>query len=158
MNMPTNYTIYNEVTSKNISMLPSFAGIIPDRAKQDASQSKRYVCAFCDEMPQNVITRVVQLGINIIELCGNESPTYIKNLRLTLSTDIMPDLQIWKVVPADQYPLYEDCVDAFVINKNEANDYQGKMPFLIRETSTDTDDIGINQIYGGRCIGIIRKE
>ena len=29
-------------------MLPSFAGIIPDRAKQDASQSKRYVCAFCD--------------------------------------------------------------------------------------------------------------
>ena len=139
-------------------MLPSFAGIIPDRASDISPQSKAYICAFKDEMPQNVITRVVQFHLNTILFCGQESSTYIKNLRRTLKSDITPSLQIWKEVSIEQSQAYEEGVDAFVIDINEIDNYQGTRPFLISGISADHHLDCIYQKYQRQCLGFITNE
>jgi phosphoribosylanthranilate isomerase len=158
MNKQTSYNIYYKVTSETFPMLPSFAGIIPDRAGDTKPQGKAYICTFKDEMPQNIITRVVQFQLNTILLCGQESPTYIRNLRRTLTTDITPNLQIWKEVNNEKCQTYEDCVDAFVIDINEIDKYQGTHPILISGISANNDLDSLYQKYKGRCLGFITNE
>lgn len=98
-----------------INMVPTHAGIIPDRAEAPTDADAYRVGIFCDEMPQNIITRVVNYNLDAVQLCGNESPTLIRNLRHTLNPDIHPGIQFWKVLPADatdeQRRDYADCVD-----------------------------------------------
>ncbi len=158
MNTQTSYNIYYKVTSETFPMLPSFAGIIPDRASDISPQSKAYICAFKDEMPQNIITRVVQFHLNTILFCGQESPIYIKNLRRTLTSDIAPNLQIWKEVSIEQSQAYEEGVDAFVIDVNHIEKYQGPRPFLISGISADHHLDCIYLKYQRQCLGFITKQ
>ena len=123
-----------------VKMISSRAGIIPDYSEQrlreaplsspqggealDASNSSAFhlgtsplsmvsVGVFADDMPQNIVTRVVNYRLNAIQLHGNETPTLIRNLRATLTTPadgrpIAPGLQIWKAISiatADDLPL-----------------------------------------------------
>ena len=158
MNVQSNYKVYHEVASENFPMLPSLAGIIPDIASDTPIKAKTYICAFKDEMPQNIITRVVQFHLNAIALNGNESPTLIKNLRLTLTPDIVPNLQIWKTATVSQIQSYEDCVDAFIIDMSEIDEYKGKQPFLITGiTATDHMDSLFHK-YKSQCIGFVMKD
>lgn len=157
MDIQTDRKIYYEVASEDFPMLPSHAGIIPDRADESKSGSAAYICAFKDEMPQNIITRVVQFNISTIVLCGNESPTYINNLRHTLASDIMPDLAIWKVIAPHQSQAYEHCTDAIVIDVNETDQYKGKHPFLITGITGDDDIQALSHLNKEGCIGYIKK-
>lgn len=139
-------------------MLPSYAGIIPDRASDTTIKAKSYICAFKDEMPQNIITRAVQFRLNAIALNGNESPTLIKNLRLTLTPDIAPNLQIWKTVSVSQIQAYEDCVDAFVLDVSEVDKYKGKRPFLITGIAAADDIDSLYNKHRDQCLGFVMKE
>ena len=162
---------------RNVTMVPTHAGIIPDRINSQlstlSSQFKR-VGVFVDEMPQNIITRVVNFKLDVVQLHGHESPTVIRNLRTTLDPDIHPGIQFWKAISIsspddiDVCQMYEDCVDAFVFDTKctcmggsgqkfdwsilEA--YNGSKPFLLSGGIGLEDAERIKAFYHPRCIGI----
>ncbi len=147
--------IFWDKSPRNVTMIPTHAGIIPDRASSDFSKDKRskikFVGVFVDEMPQNMITRVFNYHLDIIQLHGNESPIMIRNLRATLDPDIRPGIQIAKAISIEnideisKYKEYEDCVDYFIFDtkcktvggSGEKFDwdllsaYDGTKPFLL---------------------------
>ena len=130
--------VFYAQSPRNVTMIPTNAGIIPDRANAQCTLSDvqyKRVGVFVDEMAQNIVTRVVNFRLDAVQLHGNESPTLIRNLRATLTTSptpagadasvcppIAPGLQIWKAISigtADDLALckkYEDCVDMFVFD------------------------------------------
>jgi phosphoribosylanthranilate isomerase len=127
--------VFWDKSPRNVTMIPTQAGIIPDRVALHHSSSEiqpagsettcrrpQRVGVFVDEMPQSIITRVVSYKLDVVQLHGQESPTLIRNLRATLDPDLRPGIQIWKAISissADdiaRYKDYEDSVDAFVFD------------------------------------------
>lgn len=127
--------VFWDKSPRNVTMIPTHAGIIPDRVALHHSSSEiqpagsettcrrpQRVGVFVDEMPQSIITRVVSYKLDVVQLHGQESPTLIRNLRATLDPDLRPGIQIWKAISissADdiaRYKDYEDSVDAFVFD------------------------------------------
>lgn len=107
-------------SSDYVSQVSVHAGTIPDRVGEEFSQLQteslhngRPLCGiFADEMIQNVVTRIYNYQLDYIRLDGNESPTYIRNLRATVIPDIRPNLKIIKRLHAeDVAAAYTDCVD-----------------------------------------------
>jgi len=147
--------IFWEHSPRNVTMIPTHAGIIPDRASTEVGKNTRerikLVGVFVDEMPQNIITRAVNYKLDILQLHGNETPLLIRNLRATIDPDIRPDIQIIKAISVNnaneiaKYKPYEDCVDYFLFDTKcktvggsgtqfdwrilEA--YDGKKPFIL---------------------------
>ena len=131
--------IFWDRSPRNVTMVPTQAGIIPDRAPSDLCEKTpkrpQRVGVFVDEMPQNIITRVVNYDLDVIQLHGHETPTMMRNLRATLDPDIRPAIQIWKAIAIAPSPSassaphpvchdtvaslvapYTDCVDAFLFD------------------------------------------
>ena len=125
-----------------VSMVSTHAGIIPDRSSADFTVDDAHralrIGIFADDMPQNIITRVVNYQLDVVLLIGHESPTMIRNLRRTLdpvATDgpsrqgegIRPGILIWKAVSeqpkvdSDLHRDYADCVDAFIPSTIRSN-------------------------------------
>jgi phosphoribosylanthranilate isomerase len=121
--------IFWERSPRNVTMIPTIAGIIPDRGSladvEDYHTPKR-VGVFVDEMAQNIITRVVNFQLDLVQFHGHESPTLIRNLRSTLDPDIRPGIQFIKAISvgcaADiaAYKDYADCVDYFLFDTKTA--------------------------------------
>jgi phosphoribosylanthranilate isomerase len=114
-------------SARFVSMVPSRAGILPDRAGEQYTRPQvKTVGVFVDDMPQNIITRVVSYRLDVVQLHGQESPTLVRNLRATLTAGgnkaIAPGLQIWKAISVgcredvEQWRQYADCVDAFLFD------------------------------------------
>lgn len=169
---------------RNVTMIPTHAGIIPDRGSlaalpsqpspRNAHRSPHSVGVFVDEMAQNIITRVVNFKLDVIQLHGHETPTLIRNLRTTLDPDIRPDIQIWKAISisnADDLAAcktYEDCVDAFVFDTrcasmggsgkqfdwNMLDAYEGQKPFLLSGGIGPDDAPRIKTFRHPQCMGI----
>ena len=123
--------IIQEEVSRHATMIPTHAGIIPDRVdqswKQEEQQSTntpKRMGIFVDEMAQNIITQVVNFHLDMILFDGDESPTYIRNLRRTLVPDIAPNIQFIKTIglcdeaDIEKYRKYEDCVDYFLFDES----------------------------------------
>lgn len=118
--------VFHPQSPRFVSLVPTNAGIVPDKAPADMSGSvvgtPRRVGVFVDDMPQNIITRAVLFSLDVIQLHGHETPTMIRNLRSTLHPDIRPGIQLWKAVSIgtaadfDVCRDYEDCVDAFLFD------------------------------------------
>lgn len=138
-----------------VSMLPTHAGIIPDRGSLNDEATQRIpkkVGVFIDDMPQNIITRIFGYQLDLVQLDGHETPTMIRNLRRTLDPDIRPGIQFIKTItdsqPADldSCKPYTDCVDYFMFRLHDAaslsllNDYTGTIPFLIDGLSPEDLD------------------
>ena len=162
---------------RNVTMIPTHAGIIPDRANSQlstlSSQFKR-VGVFVDEMPQNIITRVVNYKLDVVQMHGHEQPTVIRNLRATLDPDIRANIQFWKAISIsnrsdlDICKDYEDCVDAFVFDTKCAcmggsgqqfdwsvlADYDGEKPFLLSGGIGPDDAERIKAFHHPKCMGI----
>ena len=112
--------IFWEKSPRNVTMIPSHAGIIPDTtrlvANSETPSCYQRVGVFVDEMAQNIITRVVNFKLDVIQLHGHEEPTLIRNLRSTIDPDLRPGIQIWKAISIMDrnsvaiYKQYEDCV------------------------------------------------
>ena len=107
---------------RNVTMIPSNAGILPDRAMDMGDFKAKRVGVFVDEMPQNIITRVVNYKLDLIQLHGKETPTLIRNLRRTLDPDIRPGIKIIKafnIATAADFEAtkpYEGLVDYFLFD------------------------------------------
>lgn len=154
-----------------VRQISSRAGIIPDYSslehvdfnekstKQQVSKVKK-VGVFVDDMPQNIVTRVVNYHLDIIQLQGSESRIMVDNLRRTLDPDIRPGIQIMKSLTLqcaddlEKCKEYEGSVDYFLFDirtKNQnvedsttdwsiVDSYKGNIPFIL------SGDIGPNDV------------
>lgn len=160
-----------------VQMIPTGAGIIPDRGTLDeqcSATSFKRVGVFVDDMAQNIITRAVNYKLDLIQLHGNETPTLIKNLRATLDPDILPGIKFIKAIsvksPADidRYRDYEDGVDYFLFDTrcecvggsgrqfdwSVLDRYHGSRPFLLSGGIGPDDAERIKQINHPQFAGI----
>ena len=169
--------IFWDKSPRNVTMIPTHAGIIPDRGSISPLTSHSTplrVGVFVDEMPQNIITRVVNFQLDLVQLHGHETPTVIRNLRSTLDPDIRPGIKFIKAVSVMRrediaaYKDYEDCVDYFLFDTKcptvggsgnqfdwsilEA--YDGRIPFLL-SGGIGPDDAGrVRAFRHPKCVGI----
>ncbi len=162
---------------RNVTMVPTHAGIIPDRSSLSpltSHHSPLRVGVFVDEMPQSIITRVVNYQLDVVQMHGHESPTVIRNLRATLDPDFRPGIQFWKAVSIastddlNACEQYFNCVDAFVFDTRcdsvggsgrqfdwqllEA--YHGPVPFLLSGGIGPDDAARVKAFHHPQCIGI----
>lgn len=96
-----------------VHMISSQAGIIPDYSEERlrslrkqaaaeeasvgvAAEEKLRVGIFADDMPQNIVTRVYNYGLDVVLLLGDESAVMMDNLQRTLDPDIRPGIRIVK--------------------------------------------------------------
>ena len=174
--------IFWDKSPRNVTMIPTYAGIIPDRGSLTTpfpSESKeglepKYVGVFVDEMPQSIITRVVNYKLDLIQLHGHETPTMIRNLRRTLDPDIRPGVKFIKAISVGSrddiaaYSDYESCVDYFLFDtkcktvggSGEQFDwsvldaYDGDVPFLLSGGIGPDDAERVRNFHHPKCIGI----
>lgn len=142
---------------KFVRQISSRAGIIPDYGSREAAMGKETVqnesadgCfpqrfgVFADDMPQNIVTRVVNFKLTMVQLDGEESSVMVNNLRSTLDPDIraginiMKTLHIQSVEDLMQTREYEGSVDYFLfkvdtakVDLNVIKTYTGSTPFII---------------------------
>ena len=167
--------IFWKDSPRNVMMIPSHAGIIPDRASLSPlsqQSSPLRVGVFVDEMAQNIITRVVNFKLDLVQLHGNESPTLIRNLRRTLA-DIRPVKFIKAISVAcrkdiETYKDYADCVDYLLFDTkcpsvggsgnqfdwSALDAYDGDQPFLLSGGIGPDDAERIKSIHHPLFMGI----
>lgn len=166
--------IFWEKSPRNVTMIPSHAGILPDRAMDMGDFKAKRVGVFVDEMPQSIITRVVNFKLDLIQLHGKETPTLIRNLRRTLDPDIRPGIQVIKAINVScrediaAYKNYADCVDYFLFDTkcptvggsgnqfdwSVLEAYNGDIPFLLSGGIGPDDAERIKAFHHPKCIGI----
>jgi len=168
--------IFWEKSPRYVTMIPTHAGIIPDRVEdQDATFGQcRRVGVFVDEMAQNIVTRVVNFKLDLVQFHGHEEPTLIRNLRRTLDPDIRPGIQFIKAISVSsredilKYKDYEDCVDYFLFDTRSdtvggsgqqfdwsvLQAYDGEKPFLLSGGIGPADAGRIRSFHHPKCMGI----
>lgn len=162
---------------RNVTMIPTHAGIIPDRATLNTADTARCikrVGVFVDEMAQNIVTRVVNFQLDLVQFHGHETPTLIRNLRLTLNPDIRPGIQFIKAISVEkredieEYKKYEDCIDYFLFDTSSHSvggsgkhfdwslleAYDGQKPFLLSGGIGPDDVERIKAFSHPKCVGI----
>lgn len=149
-------------SERYVSQIASCAGIIPDYSSlsdlssDKLSQQKKgpVLCGvFANDMPQNIVTRVVNFNLDVVQLNGDESSVMIDNLRRTLDPDIhagikmMKRLVITKREDIENYKEYAEGVDYFLFDVQDnlkdwgiLEAYDGKVPFLV-SGNIGTEDI-----------------
>ncbi len=166
--------IFWDKSPRNVTMIPTYAGIIPDRGSDIGSFKAKRVGVFVDEMPQNIITRVVNYKLDLVQLHGHETPTLIRNLRRTLDPDIRPGVQFIKAISVGgcndiaAYKDYTDCVDYFLFDTkcptvggsgsqfdwSVLEAYDGDVPFLLSGGIGPDDAERVRNFHHPKCIGI----
>ena len=166
--------IFWKKSPRNVTMIASNAGIIPDRASllpPSSHQSPLRVGVFVDEMAQNIITRIVNFKLDIVQLHGHETPTLIRNLRRTLS-DIRPvkfmtAISVGSRDDIELYKNYTDCVDFFLFDTkcpsvggsgqqfdwSVLEAYNGDKPFLLSGGIGPDDVERVLAFHHPKCIG-----
>ena len=170
--------IFYKKSSRYVSQINTSAGIIPDRVsddmvKDDTSEVSR-VGVFVDEMMQNIVTRAYNFQLDYIQLHGDESVTYIDNLRRTLDPDIRPGIKIIKAISitnADDLKkaaLYEGHVDLLLFDTkcptvggsgeqfdwSVLDGYDGQLPFILSCGIGPEDVEKVKAFHHDKCIGI----
>jgi phosphoribosylanthranilate isomerase len=143
--------IFYPKSPRYVRSIPVSAGIVPDRAASLLRPRAKLVGVFVNEMPQTVVTHAYNYRLDYIQLHGNETPTYIDNLKRTLIPDILPDVKIIKAISireADdvkRWRQYEGHIDLLLFDtkcktvggSGEQFDwsvlsaYDGDIPFLL---------------------------
>ena len=140
-------------SGRYVSQIPSCAGIIPDYSSLSSlsqhnlsgREKKALLCGvFADDMPQNIVTRVVNFGLDIVQLNGDENEVMIDNLRRTLDPDIHAGIRIMKRIAVtcredmELYKDFADSVDYFLFDLQAGMDdwtlleaYRGDVPFFL---------------------------
>lgn len=172
--------IFYPKSPRYVRQISSNAGIIPDysslkeKATADDAGRIRRVGVFVDDMPQNIVTRVFNYHLDIVQLHGSESPVMIDNLRRTLDPDIRKGIKIMKAisVKSDDDILkckdYEGHVDYFLFDTKTPlkggsgeqfdwsvlQSYDGATPFLLSGGIGPDDARRVRAFSHPRCIGI----
>lgn len=170
--------IFWQKSPRYVQQISSRAGIIPDYSSLDgrkfSNERLKRVGVFVDDMPQNIVTRVYNYQLDIVQLHGSESPVMIENLRRTLDPDIRPDIKIMKALsietPSDlqQYKAYESVVDYFLFDTKTQlvggsgtqfdwsilSQYAGRIPFLLSGGIGPDDVERIKSFHHDQFLGI----
>lgn len=172
--------IFYPKSPRYVRQISSNAGIIPDysslkeKATADDAGRIRRVGVFVDDMPQNIVTRVFNYHLDIVQFHGSESPVMIDNLRRTLDPDIRKGIKIMKAisVKSDDDILkckdYEGHVDYFLFDTKTPlkggsgeqfdwsvlQSYDGATPFLLSGGIGPDDARRVRAFSHPRCIGI----
>ena len=156
--------IFHPESPRYVSQIRSRAGIIPDYSRFELQRkcgadeeekglvhSVKRVGVFVDDMPQNIVTRVVNYKLDIVQLHGSESVVMIDNLRRTIDPDIHPGILLMKALPVStaedikKYKEYIGHVDYFLFDANSSlpggsgkqfdwrvvDEYDGDVPFIL---------------------------
>lgn len=176
--------IFYPQSSRYVKMMPSNAGIIPDKAAMtldmcdDASREckKRVltVGVFVDDMFQNIVTRVYNYNLDCVQLHGSESRVMIENLRRTIVPDIRQDLKVIKTISISDKDDFKKCaeyegvIDLFLFDTackehggsgkqfdwDFLSAYKGDTPFLLSGGISMDDVDAIKSIKHPRMIGV----
>jgi phosphoribosylanthranilate isomerase len=159
-----------------VSQITSNAGIIPDYSSLCGNSvgDVKKVGVFVNDMPQNIVTRIVNYNLDIIQLHGQESPVMIDNLRATVDPDIHAGIKIMKAISIStrsdvaRYKEYIGHVDYFLFDTKTPlvggsgnqfdwsvlEAYDGDVPFLL-SGGIGPDDINrIKTFHHPMCMGI----
>lgn len=172
---------FRKDSERMVKMISSRAGIIPDysrerikrlKANKDINEfaqenSCRRMGCFADDMPQNIVTRVYNYNLDIVELWGEELPLMIDNLRNTLHPDIHPNIKIAKhcsvstIADVENLRQYADSADYLAISITEEalqgnvmSHYDCKLGFVLVYGSKNNSDSIINLLSHEKCMGI----
>lgn len=172
--------IFWSESPRYVSQISSHAGIIHDYPSLEkdgqphSSNRPRRVGVFVDDMPQNIVARVYNYDLDIVQLHGSESPVMIDNLRRTLDPDIRPDIKIMKAISVGsesdvaKYREYEGHVDYFLFDTKTPlvggsgskfdwsvlDGYDGQTPFILSGGISPDDVERVRAFDNPRCIGI----
>lgn len=135
-----------------VAQVPSHTGLLPDAATLPAAAGgPRRVGVFVDDSVQDIITRVVNFGLDCVQLHGDEPPTMLRNLRRSIAPDIRPGIKLIKAIGiggAEDFGKcaeYEDCADLLLFDTRcpgaggsgrqfdwtLLDSYRGSLPFLL---------------------------
>lgn len=168
-----------------VKQLPTKTGIIPDICSLDCNKKVNLaqiikdkeieLCGvFADDMPQTIVSRVVNFNLDIVQLSGSESPVMIDNFRRTICTDIRPNIKIIKTIRVASKSDFKQCADyeghvdyfLFDAKSNKADDdkkrfswnllnsYNGSTPFFLSGSIGEHDVKAIHSLKHSLCIGI----
>ncbi|MCR5313267.1 MAG: phosphoribosylanthranilate isomerase [Bacteroidaceae bacterium] len=128
--------IFFPKSSRNVSSLPSYM-----------PQNKKRVGVFVNEDKTEIIRLCQEFAFDIIQLHGDESPEYCKELRELVKNDvkIIKMIQISELADIKHTEKYYDLVDYFLFETKTKgyggsgkqfdwdilNEYNGNIPFLI---------------------------
>lgn len=169
--------IFYPKSPRYVRMIPSGAGIIPDRAAEgEASllEKVKRVGVFVDDMPQNIVTRAYNYHLDLIQLHGHETPTLIRNLRATLDPDIRPGVKLMKVLSVasqadiERWRRYDGHADYLLFDTrcdekggsgwqfdwSVLDAYDGSIPFLLSGGIGPDDAERVLAFRHPQCIGI----
>lgn len=169
--------VFHQESPRNVRMINSHAGIIPDRPsfkeKRTAEKPLR-VGVFADEMPQSIITRIYNFKLDIVQLNGNESPVMIENLKRTVDPDIHRGIKVMNTIrlrernDLEKTEIYRDCVDFFrfdsydsdIVGDNGRFDwhiiesYKGSIPFILSGSIAPNDAQQLKNLSHPQWAGI----
>lgn len=140
-------------------------GDLPTRCKR--------VGVFVDQMPKDICKYVYEYRLDMIQLHGNESPTFIEHMRASLR-DVNPNIKIIKainiaskedLVKADDYQDSADCLlfdtkgksvggNGLQFDWDVLKEYKGKLPFLLSGGIDPEDANKIKAFHHDKFIGI----
>lgn len=148
--------------------------VLPTATLEFPAKHPKLVGVFVNEMPQNIITQVINHRLDYIQLHGTESPEYIDKLRHAIVPDILPDIKIIKAISvreADDVKRWReyaghadlllfDTKSKLVGGSGEQFDwsvleqYNGNIPFLLSGGIGPEDAERLSQFRHPQCIGI----
>lgn len=166
--------IFYPKSPRYVRSIPVSAGIVPDRAASLLRPRAKLVGVFVNEMPQTVVTHAYNYRLDYIQLHGDETPTYIDNLKRTLIPDILPDVKIIKAISireADdvkRWRQYEGHIDLLLFDTkcktvggsgeqfdwSVLSTYDGDIPFLLSGGIGPQDAESIRQFKHPMFAGI----
>lgn len=170
--------IFWKDSPRYVSSVPSRAGIIPDNANAEVSDSDihraKTVGVFVDAMPQEIVACVYNYQLDYVQLHGSETPTMIANLKTTLIPDIAPgikvikaigvrtedDLRCWRdYLGLADYLLFDTKCDGYGgsgehFDWSILDTYDGTIPFLLSGGLDISDAEAIKSIHHPMLAGI----
>lgn len=174
---------FYESSMQYVPLINSLTGTLPDYTRDflqknseqnEHSLPDRKVCwvgVFCNNMVQDVVTRIYNHDLDYVELQGEESNVFIENLKRSVVPDIHPRLNVIKKMPissAEDFLCckeYGNIVDAWIFSLpgNEASmdlqkfdilrAYEGQQPYLLNLPSLDDVRMALSNFKDDRLRG-----
>ena len=116
---------YVRQISSNAGIIPDYSSLEMKNADENDAERIQRVGVFVDDMPQNIVTRVFNYHLDIVQLHGSESPVMIDNLRRTIDPDIRKGIKIMKAISVKSEEDIQRCkeyyghVDYFLCHTKE---------------------------------------
>lgn len=165
---------YVRQINSNAGFIPDYPSLCNNDGDEPSPKKIKRVGVFVDDMPQNIVTRVVNFRLDIVQLHGSENAIMIDNLRRTLEPDIHKGIKIMKALSVasaaevEKYKDYEGHVDYFLFDTKTPlkggsgnkfdwsvlDAYDGKTPFLLSGGIGPDDVERIREFNHPECIGI----